>query len=337
VVQLSAGWTHACLLTDGGDVWCWGQNPRLTPTPTNLPPTRVELPPATRLASGDRTTCALVQGDVWCFGTNATVFNAAAQPDGGTWGARMVDAGVRFDDLIGGGATLCGLNRDGGLLCWGSNASGALGRGFASAQSLQPRAPDGGSAWAFASSGQQHTCALDPARRAWCWGYSFPFVSTSAFPVDGGLAFSTLSAGFQHTCGVEAASSVAWCWGSNVSSQLGVSSSVASGVLAPVAVDGGARFMAVSAGNGFTCGLDDAGVASCWGANGVNQLGRTGAASPVPTPIASSLRFSTLASGDSFTCGLGVDGRVWCWGFNTNLQLGSAGLTQSAVPLEVLP
>lgn len=336
LVQLSAGWTHVCGLTDGGDVWCWGQNPRLTPTPATIPPTLVTgLPPATRLASGNGSTCALtVAGDVWCFGQNDSALNMNLQADGGVYGPRLVDAGMAFEHLVGGGSTLCGLNRDGGLFCWGGNLNGGLGRGFSSSEQRQPGAPDGGGPWRFVASGQQHTCALDLASRAFCWGLQPPISSLSAYPLDGGRTFSMISAGFQHTCGIEASTSLALCWGVNSTGQLGVPLTLGSSRV-PVAVDGGFTFVAVTTGSGFSCGLDDGGVASCWGFNSQGQLGSSGGTFPFPWPVSGGLRFSSLSSGQAFTCGLSLDGRVYCWGSNSTGALGFLGGGSSSIPIEV--
>lgn len=342
VVQLAAGWTHICALTDAGTVWCWGQNPRLTPTPTQLPgPTRVAgLPPATQLASTNGATCALTaEGDVWCFGSNDTALNMNPQPDGGLYGPRTVDAGLRFARLAGGGSTICGLNPDGGLFCWGGNTNGALGRGFLSAEERVPRAPDGGGPWAFVSSGQQHSCALDFAGGAWCWGLQSPVTTYSAFPLDGGRTFSSLSAGFQHTCGLEQSSALPMCWGNNPTSQLGVHWSVSTSRV-PLYVDGGLPSLSLTTGSGFSCAVADGGVAFCWGSNANGVLGGglfTPSIQTAATPVSTTRRFVSLSAGSNFVCGLDVDARIWCWGANTNSALGrpSTALGNRASPLEV--
>ena len=84
-------------------------------------------------------------------------------------------------------------------------------------------------------------------------------------------------------------------------------------------------------GLGFTCALDDAGAAWCWGANDHGQLG-DGTTAPVrtrPVPVAGGLRFTSLTAGTWHACGLTATGEAWCWGRQLYGALGN-GLT----PLE---
>lgn len=342
VVQLAAAWTHICARTDAGAVWCWGQNPQLSAAPFNLTrPTQVEgLPPVIDIATTSNATCALtVDGEVLCFGS-ASRLNINHLPDGGIYGARTIDAGVRFEDLAGGGANMCGLNRDGGLFCWGQNGGGMLGRGFNSTEEQWPAPPDGGGPWSFVALGSTHACGLDLQRRAWCWGPQTVLASESAVPLDGGRTFSMLSAGAQHTCGIEASTSRALCWGVNSSSQLGVPPATASSAV-PVNVDGGRSFVGLTTGGGFTCGVTDGGVAYCWGVNNTGQLGigtATAANFSYPQSVATARRFVAITSGNAFVCGLDVEQRVWCWGSNINGALGRepAVLGAASTPLEVI-
>lgn len=77
----------------------------------------------------------------------------------------------------------------------------------------------------------------------------------------------------------------------------------------------------------FTCALDPAGQASCWGENWWGQLAAparpyTGTASPSPVQ---EKRFTDIGTGGAgrFACGLATDGSVWCWGINESDELGN--------------
>ena len=62
------------------------------------------------------------------------------------------------------------------------------------------------------------------------------------------------------------------------------------------------------AGTGFTCGLDVAGTAYCWGANNLGQTGG-GTVSPfvaTPSPVAGHT-FVSLAAGGSTACGIATN------------------------------
>src|SRR5438034_2502339 len=66
----------------------------------------------------------------------------------------------------------CALNTAGLAYCWGSDFSGALGRGelgqFTSA--AQPGAVSGGRSFAALTVGSDFACALTAAGSAYCWG-----------------------------------------------------------------------------------------------------------------------------------------------------------------------
>jgi len=76
--------------------------------------------------------------------------------------------------------------------------------------------------------GARHSCAVNAAGQAYCWGFNGSGqlgdgTTTDRLiptPVAGGLAFAALSAGGAHTCGLTT-SGVAYCWGDNYTGQLG--------------------------------------------------------------------------------------------------------------------
>ena len=82
--------------------------------------------------------------------------------------------------------------------------------------------------------------------------------------------FVGLAAGGQHACGWTATGQ-GYCWGANVSGQLGNGSTDAAET--PTRVSGTVHFTQLVAGAAFTCGLGHTGEAHCWGDNQVGQLG----------------------------------------------------------------
>src|SRR5439155_16027082 len=95
---------------------------------------------------------------------------------------------------------------------------------------------------------------------------------------------------------------------------------------APVAVQGGLSFRAITGGDGHTCGLTSAGAAYCWGANQFGQLGLGTTTGPetcdmatipcsrVPVAVATALRWASItAGGSTHTCGVTADGQAYCW------------------------
>jgi alpha-tubulin suppressor-like RCC1 family protein len=83
----------------------------------------------------------------------------------------------------------------------------------------------------------------------------------------------------------------------------------------------------VSAGNDFTCALQDNGHVYCWGDNSSGQLGKStseiGSESHHPILVPHITDARAIASGSAHTCALLNSGQVRCWGANGWGQLGS--------------
>lgn len=196
------------------------------------------------------------------------------------------------------------------------------------------------------TTGTEHSCALTPAGRAYCWGSnrlgqlgdeSAPRAGASADkPVAVATAetFVAISAGAGHTCALTAAG-VAYCWGLDLTAELGraVVADVCAGFPCsrrPVRVDASVRFDTIAAGFGHTCALSD-GRAFCWGRNDRGQLGTARAdddcdgvpCNAQPVAVGAVERFSSISAGGDHTCALAA-GVAYCWGSNQYGQLGRA-------------
>lgn len=185
-----------------------------------------------------------------------------------------------------------------------------------------------------------HTCALDTAGRAYCWGASgsgqlgngillpheggFTENVFTPVAVSGGLSFSALEAGDTHNCGLVSSGS-AYCWGGNLYGMLGNGGSGgAADRSTPVAVSGGLSFSSLALGGAFTCGLSGSGAAYCWGYNVAGQLGNGSSTNAhVPAAVSGGLHFTALSAGGYHVCGLVVDA-AFCWGSNAWGQLGNS-------------
>ncbi len=180
-------------------------------------------------------------------------------PDSALIGRTSPDtSALRFRSIVAGGDHTCGLTQEGRAFCWGSDEWGALGIGGARRLCAQPpwsRIPPGHPDFMHFNDIPPRPCALRPT------------------PVAGGIQFRILSAGRDQTCAVST-DSLAYCWGSNWSGQLGVveapdlcdaEEAGAACARAPVQVSGDLRFLSISAGTWKTCGLVRGGSLYCWG------------------------------------------------------------------------
>jgi len=235
IVSVSAGDTHTCVLTQAGDVYCWGNNTagRLGDgTDTNRPaPTKViDLPgPVAQISAGDEGTCALTEaGAALCWGDNdeGQLGNGTTTDSFVPTPVTGLPSGVR--EINTNDTTACAVMKAGTVRCWGDNDDGELGDG----------------------------------------------TNTSSFvPVEVvGLTDAVkVSAGDEHTCAFTKAGA-AYCWGSNDDGQLGNNSTTDSDV--PVAVSGlEAGTVALQAGDDVTCALTDSAAAFCWGSNTNGEVG----------------------------------------------------------------
>lgn len=158
------------------------------------------------------------------------------------------------------------------------------------------------------------------------------------------LALATVTAGQAFTCGTDAEGR-AWCWGANDRGQLGTPAGerTCRGRMDdhapcspwPVAVPGGLRFRALSAGLAHACGVTEEGAAFCWGSNAHGELGgesrdrcripagytdddmrrfRVEPCARAPVPVRAEARFAEVSAGERLTCARTGEGRVLCWG-----------------------
>ena len=176
------------------------------------------------------------------LGTNSTTNSPVPVDTGGALAGRTVTA------ISAGDSHTCAV-ADGLAYCWGFNASGQLGN-TSTTNSIVPAAVDTsgvlrGKTITAVTTGGGHTCAVADGR-AYCWGFNatgrLGNNSTTDSPVPvavdtsgvlAGKTITAVTAGGAHTCAL--ADGMAYCWGYNISGQLGTNSTTNSSV--PVAVD----------------------------------------------------------------------------------------------------
>ena len=266
IIQISAGWEHACALTSSREVWCWGE--------------------------GDNG--QLGNGDV--SGSDKRYAVGVVSGDGST--ARLVDI-VQIDS---GGRHTCALTARGEIVCWGGGGDGQLGNDDSNNKNYYPVnvVEAGGSTVPLAgivqiSAGESHTCALTSLGEVACWGNSaggrlgdnISPEQDRGYPlkvVDGDGSTTPLkdivqiAAGHKHTCALTSSGEVR-CWGKGENGRLGNDGT--SDKNYPVTVvdgDSGTNSLAnivyIGPGKGdHICALTSGGEVVCWGSGDHGQLG----------------------------------------------------------------
>jgi alpha-tubulin suppressor-like RCC1 family protein len=348
--QLAAGDRHTCAITAGGRLSCWGDNsygeignatpsdpsPQLRPVP--IP----HWPQTATVSAGGDLTCAIPlqpgSNGPWCWGRNSYL--------GGDGGPVQIDPSSFPDGTTVSVATgyyhACGLNKWGGIWCWGSDYDGQLGdgrmvngNGFLAATSF----PD----VAAQVTANTSTCALGVSGSVWCCGdngygeLGNGTYNTSAAwvqPTGLGSNVAEISTGADHTCARKTDGTV-WCWGTNYDGQLGDGTRIDR--LSPIQVTALGSATQISAGGFHTCAVETDGSLWCWGYGSSGQLGDGAFDSrALPFQVAGlGGPVIEVSCGDKHTCARTSDGRTWCWGDNSYGQLGNGTTTNSASPVLV--
>ena len=264
--------------------------------------------------------------------------------------------GTKVTQISVGGSHVCALAANNQIYCWGTNSFGELGNN-STIDSSVPIAVDtsgvlNGKTIAQVSAGSTHTCAIDTAGQAYCWGDSgYPMYSAlgdgnmlpSSVPIAvntsgalNGKILAQISTGNEGTCALDTANQ-AYCWGSITLSTV------------PVAIDtsttlSGKTIKQIVAGNTNACVLDTDGHAYCWGNynNGTLGDGSTTGSGYATIPVAVDTSgvlngkiLTQISITSSFVCAIDTAGQAYCWGNNYYGQLGNGSTTNGLAPTTV--
>lgn len=268
--------------------------------------------------------------------------NTATASRAGTPSVTFTATGLDYkvDVIEAGDDHSCAIVAGGAAYCWGLNATGQIGDGGGTDDSL-PTKVLGGLTFTAISSGSDNTCGLVGSGEAYCWGDNAAgqlgdgTATSSAVPVKvlGGHLFASIEVGQAHVCALTPAGE-AYCWGDNGNGRLGDNTTVDRPT--PTLVAGAHTFTMISAGFTHTCGLRNDGVVLCWGQGASGRIGDGGNADRrVPTPVAGSTTYTAVSAGGFFTCGLAVGGAAECWGQGNNGAIGNGSNFSVSVPTPV--
>jgi alpha-tubulin suppressor-like RCC1 family protein len=321
-VSLTAGRSHTCALAADGQAFCWGLNngfqlgdgtavDRLSPVPS------AGTLRFTQMQATDDMTCGLTAGgSVYCWGTGILgdgITSVSSAPVRVALNEPLATL-LRSAATIRASAYPCGLTADGRVFCWGDYsrylggvpllASG----GFSFVEFTPSCALDGqgtvycgtngayeampGPSLHSLASGYWHTCGLDVAGRAYCWGgNTFGELGDGTtterpipVPVETDLRFVRIIAHDRSTCAVTQQQEW-YCWGLVELAGRAVFFQSLVPQRFPVS---GLHFDDLAFGFQHLCGIAHEGGAYCWGENRDGQLGDgTRSVRDAPVPVRS--------------------------------------------------
>ncbi len=248
-------------------------------------------------------------------------------------------------DIAVGERTACAIE-DGGIWCWGDNASGQRATGTFVNNRVTTRVSST-ERFVDIDGGAMHFCGQSSTNALWCWGFNgngrLGDGTTTNRPeltrVTGNLAVSAFAAGDASSCGLPPGGALL-CWGNSFLGGLGTGTNQSVNAT-PQVVAGGVSFSQIASSKSIEsrCGLTASGQAWCWGNNSGAMLGDSGRVATITTPtrIIGNRLFKQIALGISHTCALALDGQAICFGNNRYGQIGTDTMfnAQQRIPVPV--
>ena len=323
LTTLGASWEHACALSVGGHLYCFGRNDNGELGLGDNAPSSVEAP--TRVALSDVTSVAVLKsgscatnraGQLYCWG-RPWLFGSGGDRRSPTLIADLPPV-----------ASVFGQYKNIGLRL----ENGAL-RTFDQGNALVPiipaSAPPNYAAPASLAIGPEHVCALSSNRRIACWGVNslgqlgtgMPY-RTRPSPVANLMPAEAVAVGVEHSCARMRDGSVR-CWGYNENGERHDGAGHASSD-PPSLAAGLSKVAQLRAGGTLTCALFENQTGTCWPGDYLSTDGN----SLWPEMLGAS-RWETLAVGHGYLCTIDLEERPRCGGRNALGQLGDGTLEAS--------
>lgn len=236
VDTITTGASHLCGVNAAHQAWCWGEYGAGVRGDSLAPASRNSYGTPTLVAGGHAWAGVAAGTSHTCgMATNRQVF---------CWGTGA-EVGIPDSSAYDTSAANCGKSLSGGAPC----------------AYLPLQLPTVPAASGVVSAGNT-TCALTTVNTVWCWGYVGP-TAGNVSQVPAQMPLSTTAAAVALGSGggycVLSTAGDAYC------NDLGNT---------PVLVQGGLRFLNLSAGSDHACAIGVGGFVYCWGSNGSGQLGQ---------------------------------------------------------------
>jgi alpha-tubulin suppressor-like RCC1 family protein len=237
-ISLSLLSTHVCAVLTDGRLFCWGKDLEgqlglddAVDSPPQPAPVQVGTAADWQsVSAGEGHTCGLRRpGTLWCWGRNTEGQLGIGSPS--PIQIRVPTQISLWDDWVEvhtGSFVTCGIRSGGAGSCWGTNPVGQAVPGAPDPQLSVATPVPGVASFSTLTTFIFHSCGLDPAGLAWCWGRNQEGQlgtgagSTSERVTKLGTGpWSSIAVGRFHTCVMDSSLRV-WCTGANNDGTLGL-------------------------------------------------------------------------------------------------------------------
>jgi alpha-tubulin suppressor-like RCC1 family protein len=312
---LSLGARHACVVDNGGAVYCWGAGQQgqlglgagVTQSSVARAVAASGSPSFAAVGTGDLHTCAATTGgNVFCWGADHRRQVGVRPPVPSIPSPTQLSFTKPQMSLALGTAYTCAFaGAEKSAYCWGTNESGQLAQAAGQPVDVPTSAQVGGIA--SISAGGRFACAMPTGAGVECWGDNAAGELGHRTGTGGDVACATgpcnatpsavaglpavkqVAAGGESACALAGDGSV-WCWGADEHGQLGhgatdperctLDAGTGGCDSTPTKVQGVSGAKQIACGAGHCCAVLGTGAVVCWGASNSGQIGTTGGAGP---------------------------------------------------------
>lgn len=338
---------HFCALDLNGYAYCWGKNTygqlgNGTTVDSSKPVAVSGGLQFSKIATGGNHSCAMTAaGAVYCWG-----LNTYGQLGNGNNTNQLTPVAVTLP-FTATNITL-GLNHtcynNASLLpyCWGHNAYGQLGNGTSTNANSPVLVLNSLVDFDTINAGGDSTCAVS-GTVGYCWGRNdygqlgdqTTINRLSAYLVSSGVTYSSIDIGEYHACGLRDTDGMVYCWGTNLSGQLGTGNlnssytPVSTGQVASDLAVANKQTLMLSKSSIYGIGLSWPIIDQCRTSTVVDFF-------DVATLMQySTLGFKSVSTSQYSSCALGYEGHIYCWGYNRDGEMGDGSNIASYCPVQV--
>lgn len=341
----ASDWGSWCAVKTSGTLWCGGHQVEKATDWRSI-----------SLGFSSPYMCAVkTDGTLWCWGSNHYKQLGDGTDIDKPTPVPVVSSAIQWSQITAGSHHTCAIN-NGSLFCWGHNGYGQLGDGSTNTKTT-PTPVVSSVSWKSIAAGTYHTCGVKYDSTLWCWGANadgqlgISGNETALEPTQVGTVADSnwidVATSAYHTCARKVDNTL-WCWGRNISGQLGTNDRDRR--LTPQQIGSDPDWIFVATGDNHTCAIKEKNSIRtlwCWGANTKGQLGnRTTTDGLLPVQVvapgtspSNSFPWHSVTAGSHHTCALAYSGYpgygLLCWGDHGHGQLGYGIGPDQTIPVAV--